>query len=158
MIDLNERLMNANISGQTRSGSYVSNRGFISQDDKAKIDKYNEYLDDNYNPQIERSKNTTADILQSATANLGSHTQRGSGVSGNTGYIGSQRPFIIMKYANLSLPENYGKYYGYPCNMTLKLSDLSGFTKIKDCHLDGFSCTKTELDEIESLLKQGIII
>lgn len=63
-----------------------------------------------------------------------------------------------MTIPNLSLPDNYGHYYGYPCNMTLKLGELSGFTVVSDCHLDGFRCTKSELDEIERLLKQGVVL
>lgn len=158
MMDLDERLLNANITGRTRNGAYTSDRGFISQDDKTKIDRYNDELDSEYNPRIKKARNAAVDLLQSATSNLGQGTQRCGGLNGTSGYLAPQRPFLVMKYANLSLPDNYGHYYGYPCNMTLKLSDLSGFTKVKDCHLDGFSCTKTEMDEIETLLKQGIII
>lgn len=79
-------------------------------------------------------------------------------MSGNNGYLGAQRPYLIINIPNLNLPDNYGHYYGYPCNMTVNLGTLSGFTVVSDCHLDGFSCTKTELDEIEQLLKGGVIL
>lgn len=93
-----------------------------------------------------------------AAATIGGSQIQSNGVSGENGYNSIQRPYILMTIPNLSLPDNYGHYYGYPCNMTLKLGELSGFTVVSDCHLDGFRCTKSELDEIERLLKQGVVL
>ena len=108
--------------------------------------------------QIMKVADKGADMLQSALNNNGTVAQKSNGGAGEKGYLQCQVPFIMITMPNLSLPDNYAHYYGFPCNMTLKLSDLSGFTKISDCHLEGFTCTKSELDEIEQLLKEGIYL
>lgn len=48
---------------------------------------------------------------------------------------------------------------GKPLNVVKKLSTLKGFTQIGEKHLKGFdTATKTEIDEIDSLLDKGIIL
>lgn len=152
-----QRTLDANITGKVRNGPYKSNMGFISQEQvNAKSDFIKEYNKQakGYN----KDKNQAIDTTQSALANVGGSVSRGQGLNGNTGYLSLQRPYLVMSIPNISLPDNYGHYYGYPCNMTCNLGDLSGFTVVSDCHLDGFRCTKTELDEIEALLKEGVIL
>lgn len=152
-----QRTLDANITGKVRNGPYKSNLGFISQD---QVDAKHNYIKDynkragNYN----KEKNKSIDATQNALSNVGGDVSRGQGLNGNTGYLSMQVPYIVMSIPNISMPENYGHYYGYPCNMTCNLGSLSGFTVVSDCHLDGFRCTKTELDEIEALLKEGVIL
>lgn len=109
--------------------------------------------------------------LASATANSvireHSHINQGGSMTSNTGILGIKYPYLILTRPKQSLPKNYSKYNGYPSNITSKLDGLSGFTKVMDIHLDNITAsatdgvvypTKAELDELESLLKQGIII
>ena len=78
-------------------------------------------------------------------------------------------PYLIIERPNLVFPAyntttnriNYSDYahlYGVPCGKYLRLSQLQGFTKISDVHLEIDNASETELTEIERLLKQGIII
>lgn len=54
---------------------------------------------------------------------------------------------------------NYESVYGKPLNEFRILNTLTGFTKISEIHLENFvSATKNELQEIESLLKEGVIL
>lgn len=53
---------------------------------------------------------------------------------------------------------DFKKYYGYPVNQTYQLSGLSGFTTIKEIHLEQLDCTKIEQENIELLLKNGVIL
>lgn len=62
-----------------------------------------------------------------------------------------------------SIPINYNNdfasLYGKPLNEYKKLSELSGFTQLKEFHLEGFeTATDSELNEIDTLLREGIII
>ena len=53
----------------------------------------------------------------------------------------------------------YNHIVGRPANYFSKLSELSGYTEIGAVHMDGFpNTTQPELDEIESLLKSGVIL
>lgn len=53
----------------------------------------------------------------------------------------------------------YKKLYGLPCEQTLNLSDLSGFTQVDNIHLENFStATSEEIALIESELRDGVIL
>lgn len=75
-----------------------------------------------------------------------------------TGGMTIQSPYLIISIPKMDLPDNYGHYYGYPSNITFKIGSLSGYTEVASIHLDGFNCTMSELDEIESLLTGGVIL
>lgn len=83
---------------------------------------------------------------------------RSGNISGNTGFCGVLRPYIVINRGVQSLPEGYQTLNGYPSNITAKLSTLTGFTKISKIHLEGFSATEDELDEIERMLQEGVIL
>lgn len=55
-------------------------------------------------------------------------------------------------------PDNYAHYYGKPTNQTFKLGDLTGYTLIKDIHLNDLDITKSEIDELYNILISGIIL
>ena len=83
---------------------------------------------------------------------------RSGNISGITGFCGVLRPYIVINRGVQSLPEGYQTLNGYPSNITAKLSTLTGFTKISKIHLEGFSATEDELDEIERMLQEGVIL
>lgn len=113
----------------------------------------------------------TMGSLATATANSvvreHSNVTKGGSMTSNNGVLSIKYPFLILNRPIQSLPKNYNKYGGYPSNITSTLSDLKGFTKVSDIHLDNvFSAsdsgsvyaTNEEKKELENLLKQGIII
>lgn len=53
---------------------------------------------------------------------------------------------------------NYAHTVGYACNKQGHLSDFSGFTVISDCDLSGISCTASEKESIDQILKRGVIV
>lgn len=79
-------------------------------------------------------------------------------MSSNTGYMANKQPFLLFEYPIQNIPENYEKYSGYPSNITSLLGDLSGYTEVSNIHLDGIPATESELNEIESLLRGGVIL
>lgn len=83
--------------------------------------------------------------------------QHAGTLSTNHGFLGSATPFLIIETPVQSYPMNANQFYGYPCNQTLLLGDLSGYT---ECEADilNISCTNDELDIIREKLKDGVIL
>lgn len=90
--------------------------------------------------------------------NTGGHVERSGSLGNNMGAISVQTPYIIINRPNLSMPDNYGHYHGYPSNITRKINTLKGYTKVSDIHLDGIGGTSTELVKLERDLYNGFII
>ena len=84
--------------------------------------------------------------------------QRSGNISGSAGFMGGQTPYLIITRPRQALPEEQNTFMGYPSFITSTLGDLSGMTIIADCHLENIPCTDGELQEIERLLKEGVIL
>lgn len=97
----------------------------------------------------------TADMIRNAGK---LEVSKSGNLSGASGYMGIQYPYLMFTHPNLSLPDTYKSIAGYPSNLGGKLGDYSGFTKVAECHMDGIACTSAESKEIENLIKEGIII
>lgn len=82
---------------------------------------------------------------------------RSGNLSANAGILGTREPYFIITRTIPRDALNYSKYYGYPTNKTIYLSDCTGFTRVKDIILHT-SGTQEERDEIMTLLKHGIYI
>lgn len=86
--------------------------------------------------------------------------QKSGSISANFGYLGKQTPYVILERPELSLPVDYGKYYGYPANRLVTLGGCKGFTAIDT--EQGFivedieGITPQEADELKSLLSNGV--
>ena len=78
--------------------------------------------------------------------------------SGNAGAMGGKIPYLIISRPQVALADNFQKYIGFPANYTTKLSNCTGFVKVLECHIENVNATNSELTEIESLLKGGIIV
>lgn len=75
-----------------------------------------------------------------------------------TGQMAVQTPFLIITRPEQSLAENYKHYNGYPSNITSRLGDLTGFTKVENIRLNDIPATQPEIMEIYDLLEKGVII
>ncbi len=84
--------------------------------------------------------------------------QRSGSIGGAAGLMSIQKPYFILTRPRQALPENQNKYTGYPSFITSKLGDLTGMTYVYEIHLEGIPCTTEEQDEIENLLKSGVIL
>lgn len=82
----------------------------------------------------------------------------GSSLNGNDGLLMYPYPYLIMHRPIQSLPENFGKYKGYPSNVTKRLGDLTGFTKVYEIISNNISAMDEEIEEIINLLKEGVIL
>lgn len=79
-------------------------------------------------------------------------------IGSNAGAMGIKKPYLILNRQNSYNATAYNNIQGYPSNINVKLSNCSGFTRVKECHLDGIPATDEEIEEIQTLLKQGVIL
>lgn len=84
--------------------------------------------------------------------------QRSGNLGGSAGILSVQKPFIIIERPDYSLAGNIKHYTGYTSNFTASLGSCSGFTLVEYVHLNGIHATSQELGEIESLLKEGVML
>ena len=98
----------------------------------------------------------------SAAASVAAHkvtVSRSGELTGNVGLLDEFTPYLIIHRPQQSLAVDYNKFKGYPANLTMLLSSCMGYTEVEHIHLTGIGgATDTELSEIESLLKEGVII
>ena len=88
----------------------------------------------------------------------GTSIERSGNFSANSGALGIKKPYLIISRKTPYDADNYNDYYGYPSNKTVLLNSCKGFTRVKDIHIDIPNATNEEKIEIETLLKNGIII
>lgn len=85
------------------------------------------------------------------------HVSRSGGVSQNAGIMSPQKPYLIISRPVQQTPDQIKRFSGFPAYVTGPLSGFSGFTKVFRVHVD-VTATEAERDEIERLLKQGVIL
>lgn len=97
--------------------------------------------------------------LVSSTSNMlsGADVKRTGSLSSASGFMGIKKPYLILSRPIQSLPSEYNTFRGYVSNITLALSECSGFTKVSEIHLENIPATSSELDELDGLLKAGVI-
>ena len=100
----------------------------------------------------------TAASAANSVLSMKPQIERAGGVSGAAGQLGVMTPYLIAEVPRQSVPANYNEFAGYPSNIKATLSDLTGYTEVETIYIKGIAATKTELDEIEALLKEGVII
>lgn len=84
--------------------------------------------------------------------------EHGGNLTSNAGAMGVRKPYILITRNTPYNPSNYNKYYGFPSNTTVKLGNCGGYTRIKDIRLSISKATQQEKNELETLLKGGVIL
>lgn len=84
-------------------------------------------------------------------------------MSGNLGGVAGacapRIPFIIVKRTKPYNAVNYNQFYGSPANATIRLGDVSGFTRVKKVHVENISnATNEEKIMIRDMLMAGVIV
>lgn len=79
-------------------------------------------------------------------------------IAGSAGLLAVQKPYLIFERPKKCKPAEQQTYTGYPSILTRSLGSLSGFTQVRDIHLNGIPCTDSEFDEILKLMREGIIL
>ena len=102
-----------------------------------------------------------AGAISSAINVVMSKTQieRAGTMQSTTGLLDDFKAYLIIHRPIQSLAQDFKKFKGYPSNISAVLNTLSGYTEVEYIHLTGIDgATDTELQEIETLLKNGVII
>lgn len=84
--------------------------------------------------------------------------QRSGSFSGNAGAMGIKKPYLIITRPQTNMALQYEMYDGRGANYTRRVGECTGYIKCKEVHLNVPGAYKSELDEIEQLLKEGILI
>lgn len=79
-------------------------------------------------------------------------------IGGGAGIMGVNYPYLIFNTPHVSIPSQQRHYTGYPSNQIVKLSALSGFNIIQAINLSVSGANDSEMNEIESILKGGVIL
>lgn len=107
---------------------------------------------------VESAIGGTSGAVQGGLSMFESDVQRGGSISCTAGALGGDAPYAIVTTRMPIVDANYNTYVGQPYFKASTLSSLSGFTIVEQVQLGGVVATQGELDEIETLLKGGVIL
>ena len=79
-------------------------------------------------------------------------------LAGTPGAMGIRKPYLIISRPILELADNFPYFDGYPANQTVQVVECTGYIKCKECHLNVSNAYQSELEELDSMLKSGIIV
>lgn len=88
----------------------------------------------------------------------GIQTQRTGSISANTGLLGEMKPYVLVTRPTSVVSDQYKSLLGQPYQQDGSLGAQTGFVKVRAVHLDGVTATESEKQEIERLLKEGVIL
>lgn len=83
--------------------------------------------------------------------------ERSGSLSGSAGLMGVKDCYLIFEDVVPLDPDFYTEVAGKPCGQGVNMGALSGYNIIETTHLHGIPATASELDEIETLLHEGVI-
>lgn len=110
------------------------------------------------NPHVARAAGNLASCTANAAMGMKPHISKTGSVSGSAAMMAVRQPYLFVRTPRAAIPDNYGKFCGYPSNLGGRLGDFSGFTVVENIRLNGLVATSSEVAEIYSLLKQGVIV
>ena len=90
--------------------------------------------------------------------NARTRVEHSGSFSGNAGAMGGKIPYLIVSRPQTALAKDFDQYIGYPANFTATIGSCKGYIKVVESHLEGINATNSELEEIDSILKDGVIV
>lgn len=132
---------------------------------KQAMKQYNKDLKQ-YNNQMENRAKSLGHSVGSATGAAAAGIVQSSkpdvircgNITGDNSMIGYDRPYLIKTRPNKPELVDQGSYTGFPSYKSGKLSDFDGYTECIKVHLEGVPCTGMEQEQIENMLKGGVIM
>ncbi len=94
----------------------------------------------------------------SGVTRLHTNVDHSGSFTGNAGAMGSKIPYLIISRPQTAMADKFETLSGYPSNTYTPLSACTGFTQVKFCHVENLTATDSEKQEIEQLLKEGVIL
>lgn len=96
--------------------------------------------------------------LASNVVNSKPEITKSGNLTGELGFLSYNAPYITITEPIQASVDAQRQFTGLPNYYVRPLNECSGFTKVADVHIEGFSCTDEEREEIENLLKDGVLI
>lgn len=98
--------------------------------------------------------------MASAVASQQVSVVRSGSATGNYGYQGSQKPYLILERPLENVPLNFPMMKGLVCNITYKLGNVRGYTEVDvdSWRSDAVMGTDDEMQEIKDLLNKGVFL
>lgn len=103
------------------------------------------------------SLGASAGMVLSGLSHAKTQVQHSGQFSGSSGAMGGKKPYLIVSRPQTRTPSKISEYKGIPSNSIHKLSSCTGFVKVNEVHIISKSAYDNEIQEIESLLKSGVI-
>ena len=99
-----------------------------------------------------------AAMVGGAAQAANTHIGRSGGFSGNAGAMGIKKPYLIIVRPQTKVASTFPLLEGYPTNYSCKLGECTNHVVVTHVHVEGINATDTELSQIESLLKEGVLV
>lgn len=72
--------------------------------------------------------------MASAVVAQKENVSRSGQLGANYGYLGYQKPYLLLERPNIDMPKGFGSFQGWTCNIRKPLSHFKGYTEIEpDC-------------------------
>ena len=107
---------------------------------------------------ISGNAGAAAAAVGSGINNLSPDVQVSGQLNANTGALGNEKPYIALHFPVQNLPNGFVDQNGYPSNVNVRLSTLSGYTEVDKIHLSVPGASQEDLEEIERKLSEGVIL
>ena len=103
------------------------------------------------------SLGASAGMVLGGLSHAKTQVQHSGQFSGCSGAMGGKKPYLIISRPQTRTPQRIAEFEGIPTNSIHQLNNCNGFTKVKDVHVVSKTAYDNEIQEIESLLKTGVI-
>lgn len=103
------------------------------------------------------SLGASAGMVLGGLSHAKTQVQHSGQFSGSSGAMGGKKPYLIISRPQTRTPQRIAEYEGIPTNSIHQLINCNGFTKVKEVHVVSKTAYDNEIQEIESLLKTGVI-
>lgn len=117
-------------------------------------------LGDPMNVSASQAGSQIASATMTAVTGPKNHIERSGSLGGGSGYLGSMKPFIVRSIPRQFMPKNYRMLEGYPANIGGTLSHYTGtgYQAVESIQLDGLNAYDSEINEIISILRGGVLV
>ena len=82
---------------------------------------------------------------------------RSGSMSGSSCVTAVRSPYLIITRPVSAIPNYWQQVEGLPSGKGVSLGGITGYAAVESCHLQGITGTAAEIEEIDTLLRQGVI-
>lgn len=94
----------------------------------------------------------------SGASRMRANVQHSGGFTGCAGAMGPKIPYLIIERPQTKMAVGYEDFEGIPQNKVVSVGSCSGYARFSEVHVSSSRAYDAELSEIETLLKNGVLI